>query len=105
VGASSQPAVGALLPAPTPAAADVSRRVQGNQDGGLGNSGTVVGLREWRGEASRLKFGVRVKWDAGPVNTYRWGAEDAFDVQVRRTSLELVAALFKWRWCARVVRA
>ena len=55
---------------------------QGDQDGGPHNFGTVIEMREWKGEADRLKFGVRVIWDGGGVNTYRWGAENAWDVQV-----------------------
>lgn len=60
----------------------LSYGVQGNQDGGPNGYGTVIELREWKGEPSRLKFGVRVLWDSGGANTYRWGAEDAWDVQV-----------------------
>ena len=43
----------------------------------------MVEMKPWLGESDRLKFGVRVVWDSGVVNTYRWGAEDAWDVQVR----------------------
>ncbi len=55
---------------------------QGAQDGGSNNFGTVIELREWKGEPDRIKFGVRVVWDRGGANTYRWGAEDAFDLQI-----------------------
>lgn len=55
---------------------------QGNQDGGPNAFGTVIEMKRWKGEPSRLKFGVRVVWDNGEANMYRWGAEDAWDVQV-----------------------
>ena len=29
-----------------------------------------------------MKFGARVLWDLASANTYRWGAEDAFDLEV-----------------------
>ena len=40
-------------------------------------------MREWVGEPSRTKFGARVLWDSGTANTYRWGAENSWDLQVR----------------------
>lgn len=44
--------------------------------------GTVVELKPWRGESDRMKFGVRVRWDNGQINLYRWGAQNAYDVEV-----------------------
>lgn len=55
---------------------------QGDQDGGPNSYGTVIELREWKGEPDRMRFGARVRWDAGGTNTYRWGAEDAWDLLV-----------------------
>ena len=54
----------------------------GNQDGGSGSRGTVVAIKPWLGEPSNQRYGVRVVWEAGGGNTYRWGAEDAYDLRV-----------------------
>jgi len=46
-----------------------------DQDGGPGKLGTVV-------RAPTAKDWVKVEWDAGGSNTYRWGHSDARDVEV-----------------------
>ena len=45
-----------------------------DQDGGSGKAGTIkeVKVDKW----------VRVEWDAGVTNSYRWGAEDACDLKI-----------------------
>lgn len=47
-----------------------------SQDGGPGNEGEVVSGTEKNSDGW-----VRVKWDRGGVNGYRWGAENAYDVE------------------------
>mmetsp|Transcript_8093 Transcript_8093/g.25409 ORF Transcript_8093/g.25409 Transcript_8093/m.25409 type:complete len:431 (+) Transcript_8093:93-1385(+) len=55
----------------------------GEQDGGAGGLGVVVGFQRWRGEQDRTRLGVRVLWKAsGAVRTYRWGAQGRYDIQV-----------------------
>ena len=49
----------------------------GNQDGG--GFGTVVHATTWNGLPD---CGVRVKWDTGDFNVYRWGHSGKYDVQV-----------------------
>ena len=46
-----------------------------NQDGN--GEGTVVCIKEWKGVPNK---GVRVKWDVGDENVYRYGADDCYDV-------------------------
>eukprot|EP00516_Mucochytrium_quahogii_P007009 CAMPEP_0203749012 /NCGR_PEP_ID=MMETSP0098-20131031/3720_1 /ASSEMBLY_ACC=CAM_ASM_000208 /TAXON_ID=96639 /ORGANISM=" , Strain NY0313808BC1" /LENGTH=327 /DNA_ID=CAMNT_0050637941 /DNA_START=4525 /DNA_END=5508 /DNA_ORIENTATION=- len=50
-----------------------------NQDGGRGNRGIVVGIVDWKDLPAR---GVRVLWDNGNWNVYRWGAEGLYDIEV-----------------------
>lgn len=52
----------------------------GNQDNHQG--GTVIDIRPWEGEESRTRVAVEVKWDNGYINSYRWGAEGAYDLKV-----------------------
>lgn len=47
----------------------------GDQDGGEGKVGTVVA-------APDAVTWARVRWDSGVTNTYRWGHEDAYDLEV-----------------------
>mmetsp|Transcript_63756 Transcript_63756/g.132755 ORF Transcript_63756/g.132755 Transcript_63756/m.132755 type:complete len:2318 (-) Transcript_63756:166-7119(-) len=47
-----------------------------SQDGGVGNEGVVVS-----GTEKNTDGWVRVKWDKGGVNAYRWSAENAYDVE------------------------
>eukprot|EP01062_Namystynia_karyoxenos_P073458 TRINITY_DN70253_c0_g1_i1.p1 TRINITY_DN70253_c0_g1~~TRINITY_DN70253_c0_g1_i1.p1 ORF type:complete len:611 (+),score=166.22 TRINITY_DN70253_c0_g1_i1:143-1834(+) len=46
----------------------------GDQDGGDGRLGTVTELKD--------NLWVKVQWDVGKANSYRWGAEQAFDLEV-----------------------
>ena len=46
-----------------------------NKDGN--GEGTVVCIKEWKGVPNK---GVRVKWDVGDENVYRYGADDCYDV-------------------------
>ncbi|KAF1334195.1 Hect-domain containing peotein, partial [Globisporangium splendens] len=49
-----------------------------NQDGEKGSFGTVERISTWGGVAGS---GVTVRWDKTQrVNTYRWGAEDCYDL-------------------------
>lgn len=51
-----------------------------NQDGSEGSLGTVERVSTWGGIAGS---GVTVRWDKTQrVNTYRWGAEDCYDLVV-----------------------
>lgn len=68
--------------APFPAGVAPLCGLQGDQDGGKGGKGTVIELRPWRGEPDRKRYGARVKWDNGDTNTYRWGAEGKFDLEI-----------------------
>ena len=67
----------------------------GDQDGGIlegenGNPpkfqrGIVIEVTWWAGEVARDKYGVRVVWDATGIagaNIYRYGAEDARDIDI-----------------------
>ena len=47
-----------------------------SQDGGAGHEGVVVS-----GTDKNSDGWVRVQWDKGGVNGYRWGAENSFDVE------------------------
>jgi hypothetical protein len=53
----------------------------GDQDGGEGQIGTVVGLTNWENAENR---GIRVRWDHDQANvhTYRWGYLGKYDVVV-----------------------
>jgi hypothetical protein len=51
------------------------------QDGGPGKEGVVVCGNERNSDGW-----VRVKWDAGNINGYRWGAENAYDLELAETS-------------------
>lgn len=44
----------------------------GDQNGGVGNRGTVKG---WSGDVGAADNWVKVKWKSGRQNNYRWGAE------------------------------
>ena len=49
-----------------------------DQDGGAGNYGIVLNVREWK---TNPNLGVRVKWESNGVeNTYRYGGENCYDV-------------------------
>jgi len=48
----------------------------GDQDGGQGCEGVVISGTEKGAEGW-----IRVQWDAGGRNGYRWGAEESYDVQ------------------------
>lgn len=50
--------------------------VYGNQDGGEGTHGTVIELRQWGAgrNVTADTIAVRVRWDTGAVNSYRWSA-------------------------------
>lgn len=37
----------------------------------------MICVKEWKGVANK---GVRVKWDTGDENVYRYGADDCYDV-------------------------
>ncbi len=51
----------------------------GDQNGGPGNRGTVLG---WSGEVGASDNWVKVKWKNGRQNNYRWGAEEAYDLMI-----------------------
>ena len=53
-----------------------------SQDGGPGNQGVVVS-----GTDKNSDGWVRVHWDKGGVNGYRWGAENSYDVEPAHVSL------------------
>jgi len=53
-----------------------------NEDGGPGKQGVVVS-----GTDQNSDGWVRVQWDMGGVNVYRWGAENSFDVEPVHVSL------------------
>jgi hypothetical protein len=53
-----------------------------SQDGGPGHQGVVVS-----GTDKNSDGWVRVQWDKGGVNGYRWGAENSYDVEPVRLSL------------------
>ena len=53
-----------------------------SQDGGPDNQGLVVS-----GTDKNSDGWVRVQWDKGGVNGYRWGAENSFDVEPVHVSL------------------
>jgi hypothetical protein len=46
-----------------------------DQDGGLGCVGTVTKL-------DVQPLWVRIKWDSGGENNYRYGADEAYDLEV-----------------------
>ena len=50
----------------------------GNQDGGKGKEGVVST------ESASSKGWVRVTWDTGDTNNYRFGADDAYDLDLTR---------------------
>jgi hypothetical protein len=52
-----------------------------DQDGGEGSFGTVVNA-ELAEDTGALTGWLRVRWDAGGVNRYRWGANDCYDLVV-----------------------
>jgi hypothetical protein len=73
-----------------------------DQDGGVGSTGTLTSLsvslsvahREWTGFVTKLRMwsvakagegmpcdSVRVKWDSGSLNVYRFGFEGCYDVE------------------------
>ncbi|KAK8807124.1 hypothetical protein WA158_003883 [Blastocystis sp. Blastoise] len=49
----------------------------GSQDGGSGHIGKVVLIKDWKGIPN---VGVRVEWEMGDANVYRYGAENSYDV-------------------------
>ena len=53
----------------------------GDQNGGDGNHGIVLG---WAGEVGASDNWVKVKWRNGRQNNYRWGAEGSYDLMILR---------------------
>ena len=53
-----------------------------DQDGGKGKAGTIIEIKAdgW----------VRVEWDCGRANSYRWGAEDACDLKLGADAITLM---------------
>lgn len=52
----------------------------GDQDGGLGGVGTVMG---WSDEVGASNNWAKIKWEStNRQNNYRWGSEGAYDLQV-----------------------
>lgn len=51
------------------------------QDGGSGKIGQVIAIKNWKNEPGK---GVRVKWfyGNGKPNTYRYGGEGCYDVEL-----------------------
>jgi hypothetical protein len=65
-----------------------------DQDGGAGRLGTVV-------QAPTTPDWVRVAWDDGRENAYRWGHEDAHDVMLATAGVDsarLIAAVHASAW-------
>eukprot|EP01062_Namystynia_karyoxenos_P051544 TRINITY_DN40541_c0_g1_i1.p1 TRINITY_DN40541_c0_g1~~TRINITY_DN40541_c0_g1_i1.p1 ORF type:complete len:972 (+),score=217.24 TRINITY_DN40541_c0_g1_i1:56-2917(+) len=54
----------------------------GDQDGGPGGLGTVMGVRTRQGGPKAAGGWVRVKWDAGLENVYRCGVQGSHDLIV-----------------------
>ena len=52
-----------------------------NQDGYMGNMGTVV-------DGASNDFWVSVEWDGGGRNTYRWGADGQYDLEIVDDSIK-----------------
>ena len=51
----------------------------GDQDGGILATGVVIG---WATDVGASDNWVKIKWDNGRQNNYRWGAEGAFDLAI-----------------------
>ena len=51
----------------------------GDQDGGPLATGAVIG---WATDVGASDNWVKIKWDNGRQNNYRWGAEGAFDLEI-----------------------
>ncbi|KAI8999693.1 kinase-like domain-containing protein [Hyaloraphidium curvatum] len=71
----------------------------GEQDGGAGREGAVIGVLE------KEKGWVTVRWDVGKTNNYRWGAEGCWDLVVRAlrpTCEQMVGMRVRrgpdWKW-------
>ncbi len=54
----------------------------GDQDGGLGYSGTVIGLSKFDQKKQQGPKTVDVQWDSGYQGRYRCGPEGSHDLRV-----------------------